>query len=187
MGGVFTNTGTLQGIGSAANMIGGFYSAYSQLQQGQMQQDMNNFQADQILQQGDEQAKAVKKQGQQTLASQQAAMAANGMALDSATAEDISYDTLEKSSLDELLIKYNANVNAFQARQAGKNARTASKINAANTLMGTATQVADSWNQWAKTSKGKTSSTKGVNDYDDETTAYITRKSKYQAPGIYRD
>ncbi len=184
MGGV-SSTAMVQGVGSTASMIGGIYSAYAQMQQGQMQQDMYNFQADQILQQGEEQAKAVRKQGRQVLASQQAAMAANGMALDSVTADDISYDTLKQSSLDELLIKYNANVNAFQARQAGKNAKTAARINATNTLIGSATQVADSWNQWAKTSRGKTYGP-GVNDYENETTRYITERSKYKAPGIYR-
>lgn len=149
------NTGAMQKSGMYANAFGGMLSAYNQYQQGKAEQEMYNFQADQILQQGVQQAAEVKKQGRQFLASQQAAMAANGMALDSLTAEDISKDTLTQNSLDEILIKYNAYNNAFQARKAGINSRIAGSTKAATTLMGTATQTMDSWNQWKKTSQGK--------------------------------
>ncbi len=141
--------------GMGLESLGGFFNAYSQYQQGLMEQDMYNFQADQILKQGESEAEAVRRRGNKLMASQRAAMAASGMSLDSVTADDITYTTARDISLDELTIKYNAQLEALQSRQAGKNAKRAGRTQGLTSLVGTATQVKDSWDQWKKTSQGK--------------------------------
>ena len=154
----FANMGTTAawmkwGLGLEA--LGGFFNAYSQYQQGLMEQDMYNFQAEQILKQGESEAEAVRRRGNKLMASQRAAMAASGMSLDSVTADDITYTTARDIALDELTIKYNAQLEALQSKQAGRSAKKAARIQAFNTLVGTAQQMSDSWYEWKKTSQGK--------------------------------
>lgn len=148
-----TASGMNWGMGMEA--FGGLVGAYNQYQQGAMESDMYNFQADQILEQGKSQAEALNRRGKQIMSTQKAAMAANGMSLDSVTADDIVYDTANQIALDELTIKYNANLEAFQSRQGGKNAKRAGRTQGMTTLLGTASQVSDSWKEWKKTSQGK--------------------------------
>jgi hypothetical protein len=157
MGG-FANIGnTAAGMkwGMGLEALGGFFNAYSQYQQGTAEQDMYNFQADQILMQAQSESEMVRRRGDRILSSQRAAMAASGMSLDSVTADDIAYSTEKDIALDELMIKYNAQLESWQARQAGKNAKKAARIQAFNTLVGTAQQMSDSWYEWKKTSQGK--------------------------------
>lgn len=157
MGG-FANIGTTTAgmqWGMGLEALGGFFNAYSQYQQGAAEQDMYNFQADQILKQGESEAEAVRRRGNKLMSSQRAAMAASGMSLDSVTADDIAYTTARDISLDELTIKYNAQLEALQSRQAGRSAKRAGRTRGFTTLAGTATQVKDSWDQWKKTSQGK--------------------------------
>lgn len=152
-------------------------SAYGQYQQGVAQQKMYNAQADAAAQQGQQvlktaemQTKAIqdtaKVQGKrqaessaQALASQKAAMAAMGMDPSSVTAADITMDTVNKTKLDENLIRYNADVKSWetetaaandnwalqtqsdQYRIAAKNAKTARNINVFSTLLGGAAQT----------------------------------------------
>lgn len=90
----------------------------------------------------------------QTVASQKATMAANGVYSDSGTSQDIINDTVYKRALDEAAVRYNADQAIWQTRRSGinqkmgisaqetdyrikgTNARAAGKIGAVNTLVG---------------------------------------------------
>ena len=87
-------------------------------------------------------------------AKQQAAMAASGIPLSSVTAVDIDKNTVSKQALDEVTLRFNADVRSFTAitdsqnrafglrsqgqgfRIAGANALTAARFNSRNTLLG---------------------------------------------------
>jgi len=118
--------------------------------------------------------KTLKKDEAQVLSSQRAALAANGIDLSSVTAQDIASDTLSKAKLDEINIRYNADVKSWetkeeanykkwalesgadidawnlrtradQYRYAGKSALQTGKTQAFGTLLSTATSVASKW------------------------------------------
>lgn len=93
-------------------------------------------------------------------AAQKATLAANGISLDSVTAQDIVLDTASKSAKDEMAIRYNADVKSWQAKteagyhswqaldtasqydRAAKESKAQAKREIFSTLLGTATQVA---------------------------------------------
>lgn len=104
---------------------------------------------------------------------QKAALAANGIGGGSVTAADIAGDTFDKKKMDELAIRYNADVKSWeyqenaknqiwdltnqqnQLRVAAKNAKIAGRNAAIGTLISTAASVARAGNQmgmWGKTS-----------------------------------
>jgi len=102
----------------------------------------------------------VRKNASQIEGAQKAVLGAN-MGGGSVTAQDLVSDTYSKSKLDEMTIKYNADLKAWRAlneaslkkwaleeqakgyEYAGKNARYAGKIGAFSSLIGGATQVAN--------------------------------------------
>lgn len=93
---------------------------------------------------------------------QRVAQAASGMA-PSGSAEDVAGDTISKAKADELAIRFNADSASQETlrqadfegmnlrneasgfRAAGRNAKSAAKTGAFATLLGRATQVADTW------------------------------------------
>lgn len=103
-----------------------------------------------------EEGKQLKKSQAQLSSSQRAAMAAKGIDVSSVSAQDIVTSTHSEQKLDELALRYNAdikswgikteagyknwaaNVQAGQYGYAGKHARYVSKIQAGSTLLGTA-------------------------------------------------
>lgn len=116
--------------------------------------------------------KILRKSLNKTIGSQRAGMAANNIDAGSATAEDIMLDTLKNEQLDELMIRYNADVKAYemnyatevktwelktktamqswdlynqaaQYRMAGENGIQAGNTNSFATLLGTAGSVAN--------------------------------------------
>lgn len=171
------------------------YSAYSSSQAaneaGQSQQNYYNYLADN----NDKQAKDTEAQGVQIATvtqdqaardtktlrnevhkvegTQKATMAANGVGLDSATAEDIAGDTFDRAKMDELAVRYNADMrswdaqetakqNAYQLRvqargyrMGGANAATAGRVAATTSLLGGATSMAGTTFNWSQTSAGK--------------------------------
>lgn len=100
--------------------------------------------------------------------------AANGVGGGSVTTEDIARDTLNKQKMDEMVIKFNADAKSYETRigaseeagalregaimnrAGGMNAARAGRRNADASLLGTATQVASSWDRWSQTSRGRT-------------------------------
>jgi hypothetical protein len=165
-------TATVVGLSVAS---GGF-TAYNQYKQGVAESKYNNYLATQSENEGKqalaiadkqstaiqdtakEQGKGFKRESAQFGSSQRAAMAAMG--IQGVTAEDIANDTFNKQRLDELAIRYNADVKSWetntqaanqnwaaqtqanQYRYAAKNAKHAGKIAAFTTLLGTATSTA---------------------------------------------
>lgn len=157
--------------------VSGLYSASAQNQQAQSQARYYEAVAEQKKQEGEiaikrgetqsnlvqDSAKAEGKRqamnAAEISASQKAALAANGVNLDSGSAQDIVSNTANKSRMDEIAIRYNADVKSWSATEdakfqkwdslnqanqnlfAAKNARAAGKQSAFNTLLGTATTV----------------------------------------------
>lgn len=178
----------------------GGYTAYSQYQQGAAQQRFSNYQSAQeklnaqaALNVAAKQSELVQDQqefsGQdqafnaaRLVAAQRTTEAADGIASNSVTAEDIAKDSFVKQRKDESMLKYNAdlkswsietqgNEEAFQHTQqgtldtyAGKAAKVAGQVAATGTLLSTAATVAGIG---ARASSGsnapKTPSTAGVN------------------------
>ena len=112
--------------------IVGAYSAYSSYKQGVATRKYYNY----LAQQNEEEAKHVRKVGDRQseliqdtaklkglrqksqamtdAAAQKAAMVANGMDLSSVSAGDIASDSISKAKLDEIAIRYNADVQSWQ-------------------------------------------------------------------------
>lgn len=106
------------------------------------------------------QGRQQKTKAAQVESAQRAVLVANGIALDSVTSQDLVSDTLTKSKLDELAIRYNADIQSWntiedakysrwtqytmaeQSRATGRNALASSKRQAFTTLLGTAASVA---------------------------------------------
>lgn len=103
---------------------------------------------------------AVNTQARQVEGAQKVALAANGVGSGSATAEDLALDSLQKEKLDELAVRYSADLSSFETkrsanlealnyksqaigyRAAGKQAKYAAKVGAFNTLLSSATSMA---------------------------------------------
>lgn len=158
--------------------VAGGMQAYGQYKQGVAQQKYYNYVADAAEAEGELaykrgekqsdliqdsasfQGKRQKIEAAQIASSQRAALAANGIDLSSVTASDLATETMSKSRLDELAIRYNADINTwntmedakykrwsgqFQAagnRFAGKSAKRAGQMQAMTTLLGTAASMA---------------------------------------------
>jgi len=189
--------------------VAGGYQAYSQHKQGIAENDYYDYLAqnsraegDAVMKVGQKQSELIqdsakfkgtaqKKKAAQVLSSQRAAMAANGIDLSSVTAQDIVSDTMSKTSLDELAIKYNADMNSWSTMQdskykkwsatsqgnqyemAGANARSAGNRSAFSTLIGTASSMAMS---------GKGLLPKGENLGAGTTSNGIKVPSRYKPP-----
>lgn len=162
---------------SVAMAVSGGMSAYGQYQEGVATNKYYQSLADASIKKGEadyktgvkqseliqtsakSQDKAQKLQAAEAASAQRAALAANGVDLSSVTAQDIASDTFSKAKMDELNLKYNADMKSWQAmeqarqsvwsskiqadqyRVAGKNAKQAGKLKAFTTLVGTAASI----------------------------------------------
>lgn len=161
----------------SAMAVAGGTQAYSQYQQGVATNKYYQSLADASEKRGEAAYKTGLKQSQliqdaakvenksqelkaaETASSQRAALAANGIDLSSVTAQDIASDTFSKAKMDELNLRYNADMKSWQAieegnqalwsskieagqyRAAGKSAKKTGAINAFSTLAGTAVSI----------------------------------------------
>ncbi len=188
------NPAAVMGI-QAAGMA---YSAMSNYQQGIAQKNYYDYAATQSEKQailaekqgvqaadnardvGAESTKSFKRQAAQLEGAQKVAIGAN-LGSGSKTAEQIVGDTFDKEKMDEMAIKYNADVEAWRAvneanlksfdlrsqaagyRMAGKQAKKAGKIGAINDLLSGAGQVAGTWyaGKMSSPSAGRTASVSG--------------------------
>lgn len=159
-----------------ATAVGGAVSAFGSYEQGQSQKNMYNYQAQAALLQKQQvanvaqanissaqdqaarQATMLARQQSTVAGSQKAFLGAQGLG-SSVTAANIATDTLNKQQLDQMTLKYNANVKAWsitnqanaqewglgveatQDKYAAKNAAFAGDIGAGSTLLSTAAQV----------------------------------------------
>lgn len=108
-------------------------------------------------------ASAVRTEGKRVDAAQRVAQSASGVGAGSATSEDLARDTLSQQQLDEMAVRYSADMKSwetrnqtkFQAwdlrnqakenRQAGRNAKSAGVTGAFTSLFDGATQFAGNY------------------------------------------
>lgn len=145
----------------AISQVGGAYlQSKAQKTQGQYQKAMYDqnakladLSADDALRRGDKEVISLKKQGKQIIGAQRAALAAQGIEVDSGSALDVQVDTAYQVELDAMKIKNNAwreawgyKTEALNARTQGTFAALGAKNAATNTLitggLGAATSVA---------------------------------------------
>ncbi|NCB43506.1 MAG: hypothetical protein EOM59_12945 [Clostridia bacterium] len=161
-----------------AMAVSGGIQAYGQYQQGVATKKYYNSvaeaqekQAELEYQRGERQTTLIqdsakykgKNQAQRAMmvsSSQRAAMAANGIDLSSVTMQDIASDTMDKAKMDELAIRYDADINSWntmedakykkwalrvqagQSRQTGSNALSSAKTQMWSTIGSTAVSIA---------------------------------------------
>lgn len=136
------------------------YEAQSQALQANYDLSVGEAQAENIENVGSEEMRSLVQKQAQTEGSQKAAEGASGTA-GSVTAENIATSTFTKEQLDQRMLRYNtdikawsantqaegeawgANVTSAQDRIAGKNAAIGANYNAAGTLLGGATSIAN--------------------------------------------
>lgn len=193
-----------------ATAIGGGVQAYGEYQKGsaenkyyQYAANQNEKQAQIVRARAHEQSKIENRAGSEKLkeqkinaaklsSSQRAAMVANGISLDSKTAEDITNDSFTQEQLDEQAIKYNADSRVWEIREkakydsygllsqaeqyrtAGRNAKQAGKIGAFTTLLSTAASVS------AMNFKGTNAISKGKNLGPGTTSYGVNVPSRYR-------
>lgn len=78
------------------------------------------------------QGKQQKTEAAQLESAQRATMVANGIDLSSVTSQDLTSETISKSRLDEMAIRYNADISSWNTMQDAKYKRWAANVNAAN-------------------------------------------------------
>jgi hypothetical protein len=149
----------MMGASTGLSIFGGLQAALQQRKAAEAQKKYYYFQADQsdkeaqlAIEAGMREADTIRRSAKGVTASQRAAMAASGVGAGSVTAEDVARDTFNRSEMDALVVRYNADLQGWSKRlqarsyrMAGDNALTAGNINADTTLLTTATGVADSW------------------------------------------
>jgi hypothetical protein len=168
----------------AGNAQNNYYDALAQTSQmeGQYALKMGQKQSELIQDQAKMQGKELAQSQAQLSSSQKARMAAMGMDPSSVTAGDIVSSTYDSQKLDELMLRYNADMKSWntmtqasydkwrsdaQAEQylyAGDYAKRAGRINARNTLLGTAVSMAGSALTYGVGS-GFSSSTQGLSGW----------------------
>jgi hypothetical protein len=100
------------------------------------------LQAKDAIERGEKDAQAIKRRGKQIIGSQRAALAAQGVEVDSGTALELQEETSELSQVDALTVRNNAwreawgyRAEAQAATSAGQLASITAKANARNTLV----------------------------------------------------
>jgi hypothetical protein len=167
----------------AATAAGGAMQAYGQLREGQAAQATANYQA-YIAEQNRKTAletarrtqeaaardeEALRRKNAQLAGSQRANAAGSGIDLGSGSIADVFDDTVRLGEEDALTLrsKWWDDVNARHmearnfgseaqlTRMRGKQARSASYINATTSLLNTASSVSSKWGDWQKENPGK--------------------------------
>lgn len=136
------------------------HAADLQEQQGKIELARGQKQSELIQDSAKFQGTKQKNEAAQVASLQRATMVANGIDLSSVTSADLASDTMSKARLDELAIRYNADINswnttedakykkwsldtqAHQSRATGLNAKASGKRQAFTTLLATAASVA---------------------------------------------
>lgn len=173
---IYCDPVTLTVVAITATAAAGGMTAYGQVQQGKAQSKMYQYQSSLALQKASltkkiaetnitavqgsaaEESKRLAREVTELTGAQKATIGALGIG--GATAADIALSTFDKAKLDQMAIRYNANVRSWgigeeakynvwsleeESKQYGvaaKNARRAANINAATTILGTAASIA---------------------------------------------
>lgn len=136
-------------VGGGISAGGTALSAYAQVQAGQTNQKLADFNADQLdaqavaaTQEGDTAAARRKTEASLLVGSQRAAFSGQGIDINDGSAVDVTYDTLTARDNDVAQIKTNAALKAWgyrsEARLAhwqGQMAHRAGNLNAAGTVL----------------------------------------------------
>lgn len=166
----------------AATAISGGLSAYGQIQQGNAAMESARYQsavqrnnaimeenrATQERMKGDTEAAQKRREVARLIGAQRAGVGASGVEM-SGSYLDVLTDSATQGALDVAMIRYNAETRArdyefsasnLRAQSAltlaeGRNAKSASRIGAFGTLLGTASSVAGMWNTHGAPSGGK--------------------------------
>lgn len=159
---------------AAMQALGSFFSSNKQAEmQGKYYSflaDQSKLKADLLKKAGEEEVTYAQDEGarlskdlakniKQLDAVQKTTMISQGIELGSVTAEDIATDTLSKEKLDEMAIRYNADLKSYQARKSaslqalqaygeaaslglsGQMQSSATRLNAYSSLLGNASQI----------------------------------------------
>jgi hypothetical protein len=187
---------SLAALSLAATAAGAAMSAYGAIRQGQAasaaasyqaqvaqnNQKIANVYAAQSISDGANQVAAKQQQTAQMIGGERAAMAANGVDLDSGSALRIQSDTAKLGDIDALTIKNNAARAAYGYQLQGvsygqqasmdqstaANAVSAGNLNAFSSILGGASSVGSKWTQYKANglfSKGYDSSFDNPSDY----------------------
>ena len=129
-----------------ATAVSGAVKAYGQYQEGSATKkyydsvaEAQDAQANIEFQRGEKQSELIqdsakyrgKLQAEKSAmvsSSQRAAMAANGIDLSSVTSQDLASDTMAKSNMDEMAIRYDADVNTWNTMEDAKYKRWALRV-----------------------------------------------------------
>lgn len=167
---------TLAEVSVAMTAVSAGVSAYGAYRQGQAQSAADAYQAQvarnnqivagqyaqQATQDGENKVAAKQEQTAQMIGAQRAAMAANGVDLDSGSPLRVQQDTAKLGEVDAMTIRNNAAREAYgyqlqglsygqQAQldeSASENAETAGSLNAFSSILGGASSVASQWTKY---------------------------------------
>lgn len=130
-------------VASKALTASAMMSLVGGVQQGRLSKQAGNFNASQLEQRaqqslviGNAEAVARARQTRQQAGAQRAALAANGVQVDSGTAADIVSDTFQIGAEDEAIIRNNAARAAWGFSEQAKQERYQGEAAAANQLVG---------------------------------------------------
>lgn len=163
----------IQGAGAVSSAAGSYYGGLAQKNYYDYVANQNEKAAGQVRKQGEQAATMAENKGAQDtnllnrkvaeFEGAQAAGAGANIGGGSVTTADIAKDTFNKAKMDQLSIKYNADIQAWKStndaqlkayeleqeaagqRLAGKAAKKAGKIGMINDLLSGAGQVASTW------------------------------------------
>ena len=147
------------GTAAAASIASGVVGAYGSLQQGKFQSKIAKNNAiiekqkrDDAIERGKTEEQNYRRQIAGIKGEQRAAMAANNVSLDSDTSMGIIEDTAQVGEMDALTIRANAaregwgyDVSATNALASSKMHKQAGRLNAAGTVLSTASSVGSMW------------------------------------------
>ena len=157
----------MQAAGAASSVVGSYYSAQSQKSTLGLQADLDEYQAQNALLQGEREEQKARLSTAQLKSSQRANMAANGVDLAQGSAAQVLTSTDYLGEVDAQTIKANALKQALGYRvDATMKRAQADSISpgmaAFTTLLGSGAQVASSW--YGLNKAGAFSSTTGQYD-----------------------
>lgn len=140
----------MQAAGALSSVVGSYYSAKSQKSSLGLQADLEEYQAQNALVQGEREEQKVRMSTAQLKSSQRASMAANGVDLAQGSAAQVLTSTDYMGEIDAQTVRSNALKQAFgyrvDARMKRAQADSISPGMAAfTTLLGSGGQVASSW------------------------------------------
>lgn len=150
MGSLGTASLGMQAAGALSSVIGSYYSAQSQKGALGLQADLEEYQAQNALVQGEREMQRSRLSTANLKSTQRASMAANGVDLADGSAARVLTSTDVLGEIDAQTIEHNALLNAWGYRSDARMKRASASaispgMSAFSTLLGSGAQVASSW------------------------------------------